>query len=64
MATTDKPIQAEHVACEMCLKEVPVSEATIPEAADYFVHFCGLECYEQWKSLGGKSKDRVETPAG
>lgn len=42
----------ELVACEICRKEVPASEAKTPEAVDYVVHFCGLECYEQWKKDG------------
>lgn len=50
MTTKDKPIEHESVTCEVCLKEVPISEATVPEASDYFVHFCGLECYEKWKA--------------
>lgn len=37
------------VSCDMCRKEVPLSEAVIPEAADYVAHFCGLNCYSQWK---------------
>jgi hypothetical protein len=37
------------VTCEMCLKQVPASEATIPEAVDYFVQFCGLDCYDLWQ---------------
>jgi hypothetical protein len=52
MATTDKPVEVPQVACDMCLKEVPMAEATTPEATDYFVHFCGLECYEKWKGQG------------
>lgn len=62
MATSDKPAEATLVSCEVCLKEVPITEATIPEATDYFVHFCGLECYEKWKSQDRKPKDRVEKP--
>lgn len=37
------------VACEVCLKEIPASEAKSAEAQDYFVQFCGLECYEIWR---------------
>ncbi len=55
MATNDKPVEVEHVSCEICLKEVPVSEAVAPEASDYFAHFCGLECYEAWKKQAKKS---------
>ncbi len=51
----DKKMEAsevEMVSCEICLKEVPVSEATTPEAMDYVAHFCGLECYQQWHKKG------------
>ena len=54
MATSDKPAELELVACDVCLKEVPKSEATIPEAVDYVAHFCGLECYEKWKNQRAK----------
>lgn len=40
----------ERVACDMCLREVPRSEAIVPEAADYVAYFCGLECLEKWKN--------------
>lgn len=36
------------VSCEVCLKEVPRSEAAVPEATDYVVYFCGPACYQQW----------------
>lgn len=42
--------EEERITCEICMKEVPVNEATVPEAADYIIYFCGLECYEKWKS--------------
>ncbi|MFZ2300854.1 MAG: DUF3330 domain-containing protein [Gallionella sp.] len=45
---SDSPKEAS-VSCDMCRKEVPLSEAVIPEAADYVAHFCGLNCYSQWK---------------
>ena len=41
--------KAELVACDVCLKEIPASEACYEEASDYVVHFCGLECHEQWR---------------
>lgn len=49
MVTTTPPTDSTLVACEVCMRQVPASEATVPEATDYFVHFCGLECYEKWK---------------
>lgn len=45
------------VACEICMKEVPLSEASVPEASDYFVHFCGLECFAKWKQQFAADKD-------
>ena len=62
MAASDKPIEPTLVACEVCLKEVPIGEAVIPEASDYFAHFCGLQCYEKWKSQGKKPKEPVGKP--
>ena len=52
-----KPTPPQTVKCETCMKEVPVSEAKSAEAEDYVVHFCGLECYEQW------IKRRRKTPS-
>jgi hypothetical protein len=49
MNQEDMTIERELLACEICLKEVPESEAAIPEAADYVTYFCGLECYDLWK---------------
>ena len=37
MTKGDKLVDVERVACEVCLKEVPTSEATVPEATDYVV---------------------------
>lgn len=55
MATLDKGVPLQQVACAVCLKEVPQSEATVAEAADYVVHFCGLDCYQQWKNARGET---------
>jgi hypothetical protein len=58
MTTGDKRAESELVACDVCLKQVPKSEAVVPEAADYFAHFCGLECYEKWKNQRKKPNDQ------
>lgn len=42
--SADAPI----VRCEVCLKEIPRSEAVNAEAQDYVLHFCGIECYRTW----------------
>lgn len=57
MKNQDKPIELEPVACEVCQKEVPISEAIIPEATDYVVHFCGLDCYQKWKAQAEQPDD-------
>lgn len=49
MSEREKPAEPEKIACEVCLKEVPKSEAKIDEASDYVLYFCGLDCYEQWQ---------------
>lgn len=36
--------------CEVCLKEIPVSEAKMAEADEYVYHFCGLDCYARWRA--------------
>ena len=62
MATSDKPLEVTLVSCEVCLKEVPITEATISEATDYFAHFCGLDCYEKWKNQREAPTEHVEKP--
>ena len=47
-------VAPERVFCEVCLKEVPKSEAAMAEARDYVAYFCGLECYEKW--MGQRSE--------
>lgn len=57
MTANVEQVQIEHVACEICLKEVPRSEAVVSEATDYVAYFCGLDCYGKWKeqAQGGES---------
>lgn len=40
------PSDPDKVACQVCFKEIPLSEAL---ATDYALHFCGLECYAKWR---------------
>ncbi|MDJ0881875.1 MAG: DUF3330 domain-containing protein [Gammaproteobacteria bacterium] len=44
----NKIVEPDMVACSQCLKEVPQSEAMVPEASEYVAHFCGIECYNLW----------------
>ena len=57
MTEQDKPPEEAQVSCEVCLKEIPVSEAKVDEASDYVRHFCGLECYAAWKEQEEKPKE-------
>lgn len=50
------PDESGKISCDVCRKEVPISAAIIPEAADYVAHFCGLECYTQWKQHAQRSQ--------
>ena len=49
MSEPEKPSDVEKVSCEICLKEIPRSEAKSEEASDYVLYFCGLNCYEKWR---------------
>ncbi|WP_455220835.1 DUF3330 domain-containing protein [Kaarinaea lacus] len=46
----------ELVECEVCLKEIPASEAQSEEVNDYVLYFCGLECFDKWRN----PEDKVE----
>jgi hypothetical protein len=49
------PVKQAHVACAVCMKEIPLSEAIVPEAKDYVAHFCGQDCYEKWRQQDERS---------
>lgn len=38
------------VPCDVCQHDIPLSEAVVAEATDYVVYFCGLDCYDRWRS--------------
>jgi hypothetical protein len=65
MSAKNSKLAPKHVACKMCMKEVPISAAIVPEAIDYVAHFCGVECYDKWKiQLGHPSlQDDIPTVA-
>lgn len=50
--------QSDLVSCELCMKEVPLSEARNFEAEDYVAHFCGIECYAEWKRQSEPAADQ------
>lgn len=51
----------DKIACEVCLKEIPASEASSDEASDYVAHFCGLECHEIWRRQQAENESGPET---
>ncbi len=55
------PSEVEKIPCDVCRKEVPLSEAMIPEAEEYVAHFCGLECYEKWKQESNQKGQKDNT---
>ncbi len=40
-------LEPEKIACEVCLKEIPISEAVSTKATDYIMYYFGLDCYEK-----------------
>ena len=58
----DKPEAPDTIACSICRKEVPLSEAFTTEAEDYVLYFCGIECFDQWhkEAEQGLAKDRSD----
>ena len=52
-----KPRDPDMVACEVCLKEIPLSEAKSSEASDYVLHYCSLECYAKWEKTAKQMKN-------
>ncbi len=57
MTEEKKTIVDGKVACEVCFKEIPVSEAKSEEATTYVMHFCGLDCYDKWTEQKPDKKD-------
>lgn len=60
MKIEDDELSPEQIACEICLKEIPASEATSEEVEDYVVNFCGLECYAVWKEQGRSDQKKQD----
>lgn len=56
MNNHNKSTEIENVPCEICLKEIPQSEAKVVEVDDYVANFCGLECYEKWQEIEAKKQ--------
>jgi hypothetical protein len=62
------PVMLTGLSCTACEHEIPASEAVVVEAVDYVVHFCGLDCYQRWRSrqpglgpIDGPEPERVRS---
>ncbi|MGE5794003.1 MAG: DUF3330 domain-containing protein [Bacteroidota bacterium] len=60
MTERPKPTEVAAVKCEVCLTEIPRSEAHCAEAEDYVLYFCGLDCYREWAASGGKATAPID----
>ena len=56
MIEQKKIAEPEKIACEVCFKEIPISEAKSVKATDYIMYYCGLDCYDKWKKQEKESK--------
>lgn len=43
-----------YVQCGYCRRDIPRSVAMRTDADDYVRHFCGPDCYAQWKKERGR----------
>lgn len=58
MAEKIIPQEPEHVACEICMKEIPRDVAKSFEGEEYVLHFCGLECYSRWQQQAQQENEK------
>lgn len=49
--------QEEIYACDIAMKEIPISEMASDEAKDYVLHYFGAECYAQWQKQAASAKE-------
>ena len=54
MNSNVQPEDSVTVSCEVCLEQIPPSEAKMEEASDYVLYFCGLDCYKVWREKSNK----------
>jgi hypothetical protein len=46
-----------HSSCPAWQREVPISEAAVPEATDYLLYLFGLDCYQHWRESSDAPSD-------
>lgn len=55
MIDAKKLADVPKIRCVTCLKEIPPSEAMVPEGRDYALYFCGIHCYQEWQKKKGRN---------
>ena len=55
-------LDPEQVFCEVCLKQLPRSDAAMAEARDYVAYFCGLDCYDRWQQRSAPGETQAAEP--
>jgi hypothetical protein len=58
MKADTTPTETGILSCELCLREIPPSEAQSEEATEYVMYFWGLDCYAEWKARRPHEGDR------
>lgn len=48
--STQEPAAPHTVERGVCMKQISRSEAKSGEGDQYTPYFCGLDCYQKWKS--------------
>lgn len=61
MARPSRPSNVEIIQCDVCMKEIPANEARSAEVHDYVMHFCGLDCYDQWQKQTSQQAEDKDT---
>ena len=51
----DLEVMPQRISGPVCQHEIPLSEAVVPEAADYVAYFCSLDCYAAWRMRAADS---------
>lgn len=53
-------ISLQQISCQVAITEIPISEVVNDEATDYVIYFFGLDCYDEWRQLSKRKKDRSD----
>lgn len=40
--------EPDQLSCDICMEEIPTSEAGNSEASDYVIYYFGIECFGTW----------------